>query len=278
MIEILTDSTCDLPAELIKPYPIQVLPFLVMWDGRTYRDRVDLTPADFYARLRASSRLPTTGLAGPEQFAGAFRSACERGASAVVVITIASQLSGAAGMALQASAGSPIPVHIHESGGTTMGMGWQVLAAARTSAAGGSLADVLAEAERVRRRVRVYALLDTLEFAFRGGRLSRISYMVGSALNFKGLISIEHDCGSVRVIGRARGKSRAVEMLYERFFDSADMQHIAVLHGDAESDARELYEQVRIQHNPAELLFNSTGPILGTHTGPGALALAGYSE
>ena len=277
MIEILTDSTCDLPAEYIERYPIQVLPFLVMWDGHTYRDRVDLSPAEFYARLRASSRPPTTGLAGPEQFAVAYRSAHQHGASAVVVITISSRLSGAAGMAMQAATGSPIPIHVHESGGTTMGMGWQVLAAARASAAGGSIAEILAAADSVRGRVRVYALLDDLEYAYRGGRLSRVSWLVGSALNFKGLISIDHTSGEVRVIGRARGKARAVEMLYERFFEGAPMQHVAVLHGDAESDASELYERVRLQHNPAELLINSTGPILGTHTGPGALALAGYS-
>lgn len=281
MIEIITDSTCDIPDEIAARCPLTVLPYLVVWGGHSYRDRIDLTPAEFYQRLRSDPRLPTTALAGPALFQDAYQAARERGASAVVVITVASNLSGASAIARQAAVNAGIPVHFHESGGTTMGMGWQILAAARAILAGAGLADVLAEAERVRQRVRLLACLDTLEYAYRGGRLSRLSWVVGSALHIKGLIAIDHKNGSVRVTGRVHGRRRAIDQLYERFFDGLGpglRQHVAVLHGDAEAEGRELLERVRTEQNPAELLFNTTGPIIGAHTGPGALALAGYAD
>jgi len=281
MIEIITDSTCDIPAELAARWRVTVLPFLVVWGEKAYRDRLDLTPAQFYERLRRDPSLPTTALTGPGMFSEAYQAASDHGASAAVVITIASNLSGAAGVALQAVPDSPIPVRIHESGGTTMGMGWQVLAAARAAAAGAGLEEVLAEAERVRRRVRMFACLDTLEYAYRGGRLNRLSWMVGSALHIKGLITIDYLQGRVEVAGRAHGRRRAVDQLYELFFRDlgpGSGQHVAVLHGDAEAEGLELLERVRREQNPAELLFNTTGPILGTHTGPAALALAGYRD
>jgi len=281
MIEIITDSTCDIPSEIAAQIPLTVLPFLVVWGNQSYRDRLDLTPPEFYRRLRTDPRLPTTALAGPALFSDAYQAAQERGASAVVVITIASRLSGASEIARQAAARVDIPVHIHESGGTSMGMGWQVLAAARASRAGASLAEVLAEAKRVRQRVRLFACLDTLEYAYRGGRLSRLSWMVGLALNIKGLIIIDHQTGAVEVVGRAHGRRRAIDQLYERFFASlgpGPRLNVAVLHGDAESEGCELLERVRAEHNPSELIFNTTGPILGTHTGPGTLALAGYAD
>jgi fatty acid-binding protein DegV len=100
-------------------------------------------------------------------------------------------------------------------------------------------------------------------------------------LNIKGVIEIDHSCGKVVVIGRAHGHARGVNLLFERFFDSLgppERQHVAVLHGDARDEGLKLLERVRSQVNPMELLFDTTGPILGTHTGPGTLALAGYTD
>ena len=280
MIEIITDSTCDIPAELVARYPIQVLPYLVIWNGKSYRDRIELTPAEFYTRLRTETNLPTTAFSGVEAFQQAYQAAYARGASSAIVITIASNLSGAAGIARQAAEHSPLPVHVHESGGTTMGVGWQVLAAARASQQGASVGEILAEASRVRERICAMAYLETLEYAYRGGRLSRVSWMVGAALNIKGVIEIDHKHGQVALIGRAHGHSRGVDLLFERFFDRlgpAERQHVAVLHGGAPEEGFKLMERVRSQINPLELFLDSTGPILGTHTGPGALALVGYT-
>jgi DegV family protein with EDD domain len=280
-IEIVTDSTCDIPLPLVEQYAIIVQPHVVIWGERQYRDRVDLQPEEFYRLLRTEKTMPTTSQASAQDFAGVFRQARERGAEAVVAILVSGALSGAIQSAQMAAAEAGIPVTIHDSRGATMSLGWQVLAAARAREAGGGVAEMLAAAERVRQRVQLYICLDTLEYVYRGGRIGNARRLVGAMLNIKPLIYINHEAGIVEAGGMAMTRRKGLEMLYQKFFslvDSSGPLHVAVMHGDAARDAAEMCERVRRDHHPAELLTNITGPALGINTGPKAIALCGYSE
>lgn len=280
-IALVTDSTCDIPAELLEQYQIIVQPHVIIWGQEQFRDRVDLSPEDFYRRLESSSIHPTTSQATIHDFAGTFRAACEQGAREIVAVIVSGALSGAMQSVMNAAKETPVPVHIHDSRQASMGLGWQVLAAARARAAGGGADEMLAAAEQARQKMRLLICLDTLEYLYRGGRIGNARRLIGAMLNIKPLITIDHDSGVVEPVGAAVTRKRGIDQVLNQFFSKIDPDRplrVAVLHGDAAADAKRLIDHIRDTYHPVELLTNITTPTLGIHTGPRAVALAGYSE
>lgn len=280
-IALITDSTCDIPLPLREQYPFAVVPLTIIWDGQAYLDGVEMTPEAFYRRLEQDPAHPTTSQPSPQAFLAAVQAAQQAGAGEAVIITMSSAMSGTYESARQAAAQANIPVHVYDSKTNSMGLGWQVLAAARARDTGGDVADILAAASRVSKRVQLYITLDTLDYVARGGRIGNASRMVGAMLNIKPVIYVDPQTGLVEPSGMAMTRHKAVDMLYHKFFSLMDGQgstHVAVLHGDAAEEAATLYERVAREQAPAEMLTNITGPVLGINTGPQALALCGYSE
>lgn len=284
-IAIVTDSTCDIPQELIERYQIAVMPHVVIWDGKQYRDRIDLQPREFYHRLETDKAWPTTSQATVEDFSRLYLQAAERGACAIIDISVAGALSGALRSAQQAadqvSAKTGIPIRVFDSYKATMGLGWQVLAAARARDAGASVEEILSVVDQVRAKMNLVVCMNTVEYVYRGGRIGHATRLVGAALNIKPVIYLDNYTGMVEQVGVQFTFRKAREMMYRRFFDSMDTSkplHVAVMHGDAEQDARELVDRIRQEYHPVELISDITGPVLGIHTGPRAMGLAGYWE
>lgn len=285
-IAIVTDSTCDIPADLIEEYGILVQAHTIIWNGQQYRDRVDLQPDEFYRRLSTDPVMPTTSQATGVDFHARYQQACEHGAEEIVAIVVNSKFSGAYQSALQGMENISVPVHVYDSRAASMGLGWQVLAAARAYVAGGGAAEILAAADAVRQRVQLLICLDTLEYVYRGGRIGNASRLLGTALGIKPLIYIDHERGIVEPGGMAMTRRKGLRLLFDRFFASMDHcasrlhagLRVAVLHGDAPREAAELLERVREERHPEELLTNITCPALGINTGPQAIALCGYCE
>ncbi|MFO8035453.1 MAG: DegV family protein [Anaerolineales bacterium] len=280
-IAILTDSTCDIPQHLIDEYRIGVIPTLIIWGEETYQDRIDLTPQEFYRRLNEDPTLPTTTQPTPATFKTYYREAMEDGAEKIILFTVSSALSGTFNVAKQVASEIDHPIRVIDSKGPTMSLGWQVLAAARTRDAGGDEEEILAAADQVRQNLVQIVLLDTLEYLHKGGRIGSAAKFLGSLLNLKPLVKINHQEGVVEAAGRARTRKGGVKMLLDQFFkhlDPAQPTRIAVLHGDAEEQARDIARRIEEEYQPKELLFNITGPVLGINTGPGAIALCGYPE
>lgn len=278
---LITDSTCDIPRHLIEEYDITVVPLHVIWSDETYRDRVDLDPRDFYRRLTENSDYPTTSHPTPDGFLETYNEAVRNGADEIVVITLSSELSGAFEAASQAGAMTDTPVHIFDSKETTMGLGWQVLAAARARATGTDPQTIIRAADETRQRVGVYVSLDTLEYLHKGGRIGGATRFIGSLLDLKPLVYVDHDTGQVEAAGRVRTRKRGLNQLCERFFEAVGTNgplHVAVLHGDAPRDAERVAGRIEREYAPIELLIDITGPVLGVHTGPRAIALCGYAE
>jgi len=278
---IITDSTCDIPVRLINEHDIIVVPLHVIWSDKTYRDRVDLDPREFYRRLSEDPDYPTTAHPTPDGFLETYEEAVRNGADEIVVITLSSELSGAFQAASQAGMMTDTPVHVFDSRETTMGLGWQVLAAARAREAGADPEAIIQAADDTRRGVGVYVSLDTLEYLHKGGRIGGATRFIGSLLDLKPLVYVDHDTGKVEAAGRVRTRKRGLNQLYDRFFEAVGIDgpiHIAVLHGDAPRDANRIAERIEQEYAPAELLIDITGPVLGVHTGPRAIALCGYAE
>ena len=280
-IALITDSTCDIPSQLVREYGITIVPLHVIWGNETFRDRVDLEPGEFYRRLTEDPAYPTTAHPTPEGFLTTYREAFQEGADEVVVITLSSELSGAFHSASQAGTMIDNPVHVFDSKETTMALGWQVLAAARAREAGADAEAMLEAADKARRQVELYVSLDTLEYLHKGGRIGGAARLIGSLLDLKPLVYVDHDTGKVEAAGRVRTRKRGLRTLYDRFFEQLNTEnpmHIAVMHGDAPQDAERVAEWIEREYSPAELMTDITGPVLGVHTGPRAIALCGYSE
>lgn len=280
-IALITDSTCDIPAEWRSQYGIRVVPLTIVFGSDTYLDGVDLQARKFYERLGKDGNHPTTSQPAAGAFLEAYRGAAEEGARQVLVFTISAAMSGTIGSARTAAQESPIPVEVVDSKNNSMGLGWQVIAAARAREAGGSLADMLAASQQVREHVSYYITLDTIEYLAKGGRIAGAARFLNSVLQIKPLIYVRPETGTVGASLPARSRKSAIDALYNEFFKHVDPSrplHITVLHNAADDEAAALAERVRQEHSPAELFINIVSPVLGVHTGPRALALCGYSE
>jgi len=190
-------------------------------------------------------------------------------------------MSGTIESARQAASASPLPVHILDSKNNSMGLGWQVIAAARTQEAGGDLAAMQAAAEAVSQKVSYYITLNTMEYLARGGRIGEAVKFLGSLLKIKPTIFVNPKTGTVGASIPARSRKSAVNGLINQVFNHIDRTrplHLAVLHNAAPDEAEALAERLRQEFSPVELVICIVSPILGVHTGPKALALCGYSE
>jgi len=278
---LITDSTCDIPQAMIDQYGITVIPLGVVWGNEILRDRVDLTPEEFYRRLEQDPLWPTSTLPSPADFEQTYRDAIVKGAKEIVVMTVSGAMSGTYQLADQVGKNMEVPVHVIDSKGPTMSLGWQVLAAARVRELGGSAAKMIEAAAGVREKLVQIVCLDTLEYLHRGGRIGNATRFIGGLLDIKPLVEINHKTGLVEFCGQARTRKKSIETLIGRFFEklpSEKPKRVAVLHGGALPEAQALADRIKKDFNPLELLVNITGPVLGIHTGPRALALCGYTE
>lgn len=276
---ILTDSTCDIPQSLLAKYHIEVIPQIIVWGDQTYRDRIDLSPTEFYQRLSADPVHPSTTQPSPADFQDSYQKLFAAGAEQILVITVSGEMSGTHQLACQVARDFPKPIRVIDSKGPTMSLGWQVLAAAQSRARGEDLDQMIQKAKQVRETLQQYVYLDTLEYLHKGGRIGTAERWIGSVLQFKPLVRINHQTGIVEAAGRARTRKNGIALLWEEFFQSFPTQkptHIAVLHGNQPDQAQALGKRIQEEYSPQELIINITGPVLGVNTGPGALALCGY--
>jgi len=280
-IGIITDSTCDIPQDLIERYTIGVVPMMLTWGDRLYRDRVDLQPGEFYTRLATNRESLHTSQPTATDFQQAFEHQAMQGASELCVMTLSSTLSGTYESARQAARDFKLPITVVDTKGTSMGMGWQVLAAARAREAGASVKGILENVNNVRKKITQMVGLDTMEYIQKGGRLGAAVKWAGSLLKIKPLVGFDPRTNLVEPIGLARSYKALIDLLHKHFFSrlkGKKLLHIAVLHGGALDTAQQLAQRIREECDPLELVINSTGPAVGIHTGPGALGLCGYSE
>ncbi len=269
-IAIITDSTCDLPAEAARRYHITVIPMTINIEGRSYRDEVDITRAEYYARLPQVKTLPTTSASGAADFEKAYRE-CQ--ADEIVSIHIGATLSGVLNMARLGAEASGRRVTLVDSQQASMGLGWQAVAAAE-AALSGSVEKVLEVIAAVRRRVRVLALLDTFEYLRRGGRANAVVATLGDLLQIKPLIQVAE--GKVTSLARPRTHSRGFDKLVELVEQMGPLDRLAVLHAHNLEGARRLEERVARYLRPgaSPLIRNDVTAIVGTHAGPGAIGVA----
>ena len=280
-IALVTDSTCDIPREWIEKYDIFVIPLTIIFNEDQYLDGVDMTAEQFYERLAIDKHHPTTSQATPADFLRAYQRAKANGAKEILTIVISSAMSGTIISAQQAAKDFDIPVHVMDSRNNSMGLGWQVIAAARAREKGADLAEMVRAAEQVRDKMVYFISLNTMEYLSKGGRIGDAIKLLESVLAVKPLIYVNPLKGKVGAGFPARSRKLAIAGLQREFFKNVNVKmplHIAVLHNNALEEAKALAQKIIETYNPKELIITIVSPVLGVHTGPQAIALCGYSE
>lgn len=279
-IALITDSTCDIPVDLRQQHDIDTVSLFIIWGAEELRDGVDIAPEQFYERLPTDPIHPKTSQPSPQDFLEAYQRAKDKGAEEIVVITISGALSGTLQSATQAARMIDIPVHTVDSKSASMGLGWQVLAAAEARAAGGDVQAMTAAANHVRSSINFLVTLDTLEYLHKGGRIGGARRFIGTVLNIKPQIYIDHNSGLIEAGERARTRGKALQATYDGFFRKFSQPQnlrIAVLHNDALPEAQEIAARIQREYSPKECLITIVSPVLGVHTGPRAIAICGYT-
>ena len=279
-LRILVDSTFDFTPEQLELTGIEVVRLHVNFGGEDFVDGVDITPEGFYERLIESDALPTTSQAAPADFAEAFERLTANG-DEVVCLTISSKLSGTYQSAMIAAADFEGRVRVVDT--LNVALGAQILAryALRLASGGRGMNEVADELERVKGRVHIIALLDTLEYLKRGGRISAAAAAVGGVFSIKPVITIRD--GAVAVIGKARGSKNGENLLSQLIEKhGVDFTMPYVLGYTGLSDA--LLQKYKADSAllwvgyAKDLPVSIVGSVVGTHAGPGAIAVAFFGK
>ena len=271
-VKIVTDSLADIPKPIADKLEITQVPCIVRFGDQEFRDRVDLYPTEFYRKLVASPTLPMTSQPAAGEFEAVYRKLGET-TDQIVSIHVIGTLSGTLNAARLGAQNVP---HLHiehiDSKQVTMGMGWLVILAARAAQAGASPDEIRKLVEDTIPRVHVLAMLDTLEYAQRGGRLGKGAALVGTLLHVKPLLSAVN--GEILPVENVRTQKRAIERLIEIVLASGPIQELSVIHADAPILASKVQKLLAATFPEEQIVMGETGPVLGTHVGPGGVGIA----
>ena len=269
-LQIVTDSTADIPKDVVEAHDIKVVPLAIHFGDEQYTDGVDLTSGQFYDKLKSESTMPRTSQPAPGQFAEVYREAIRQGKK-ILSIHISSKLSGTFQAAsLAADMVGKQHVTLIDSLSASMGTGLQVIAAAKNKH---SLADAEKAVNAAKENLGLLFLVDSLEYMEKNGRIGRASSLLGSLLQIKPVLSFRE--GIVDVVEKVRGGRKSYRRVLEIFQEKASNTKVdvAVVHADAEERAKQLLQDVQGLAQCVEVYLSDIGPIVGSHGGPGTLGL-----
>ena len=281
-VAIVTDSVACLTRELVERYGIKILPINFYFGEKVYRDWVDITPDEAYELfLKDPDSFKTSGI-NPGDCLEAYRQASNQ-TQGILCVTIAAKLSAVYNSALEAKerAQAEFPqtsIEVLDSQTATAAEGFIALAAARAAEEGKSLAEVVKAAEEMRAKVSLIALLDTIRYVYRSGRIPKIAALAGSMLNIRPVLTISS--GLVRFKGAVRSREHGIERILKIMRDKVGQSpvHVAVMHAYALEEAQRLKERVESEFDCAELWITGFSPVMGYAIGTGALGFAFYKE
>lgn len=285
-VAIVTDSTASLPQEMYERYHISVVPYYLQIGGQSFRDGVDISPAEInahMAQLATKDDVPTTSNPGPGDYVRAYTEAVEW-AEAIISLHMTSEGSGAyqsatIGGQMMREQEPGVRISVVDTRNVSMAHGWMVLQAARRAATGASYEDILALVERMIPRTRMIQTADTLRYLYMGGRIGRARHLLGSLLNIKPLISMED--GVITTLGVARSRAQAyrrIASLLARGVGEGSEVRVALTHAAARGEAEKLVREIEKQVIPVEVLYSDLSPALTVHSGPGTVGVCYVPE
>ena len=281
-VAIVVDSAASLPADMRGRSQLHIVPMRLTFGDRTYLDGLDLSTSDFYQMLRESRDIPSTSAPSPSSFLEAFRQAAKE-AEAALCLTVSSRFSACFNSAMTAveEAHDALPgfeVSVLDTETAAGGEGLVAVEAWRTAARGGGLAEAVATARSVIPRVKLLAMVDTLDYLRKSGRVPAIAQVGATLLRIKPIFELVQ--GDVHTVARPRTRGRAVRRLVELMRERAEpgRVHATVMHADAADAAEELKRQVEAELTCEELYISEFTPVMGAHIGPRLLGVAFRSD
>lgn len=275
MIHIITDTTANLPQEVLDQYAIPLVPQYVHFGAETLHDSFDISPAEFYARQAAANELPKTSAPSPADFAPHFsRIQDEDPDGTVLCIHPSSEVSGTVRSARLAAAEFPnLDIRIFDTRSVSLGLGLMVWEAARMVRDGADVEVVLERLQYMRDHTQTYFVVDTLEYLAKGGRIGRAQHLLGTLLDIKPILTLVD--GVVESHSRARTRTRAIATIRDLILQQAQGKprlRLGVAHAMCEEEGRALCADLVAALHPETVLFAEIGPSIGVHAGPGTLA------
>jgi DegV family protein with EDD domain len=270
-MQIITDSSCDLPKEIIEQYDILVVPLQIEIDGKDYVDGINLTHHEFYKKMASSPTLPKTSQPSPQSFIDAFREGLNRHGE-VLSIHLSSKLSGTYEGAVMTKGELGGNIDVFDTLSGSIGVGLQVIKACELLKQGLQKSAVLEKLKEYRDQMQVVVYLETLENAVKGGRVSKSKEFVANLMNLKPVVHVDN--GEVKIMKTIRGRKKAMRVLVEEMEKknvSYKERIVAITHCDCLDDALALKEEIMQKFDPAEIMLTTMGPVIGTHAGLGGL-------
>ena len=271
---IVTDSTADLPPYLIEQHEIQVVPTVLILDGKEYKDGSGISREEFYTRLPSLHTPATTAAPSIGDFLTPYQSLLDSGCDHILSIHVSGKLSGVINIARRAAEELRGKVTCVDSGPLSMGIGFQVLAAAETAELGVKAA--LEAVELTKQKSKVFAALDTMEYLKRSGRIPAVVANIGGMLSIKPVVELRE--GEVKPMAVNRTTSQADDFIFNKLLEVGEMERLAILHTNAEHRAHQLLDgmmQGRSRTSvPRDVLFVNVTAVIGTHLGPNCIGFA----
>ena len=277
-VKIVTDSTSDIPPELISSLGITVVPVYVHFGKESFRDGVDINPASFYQKLVQSPHHPTTSQPAIGDFQTAYEKLHQYGATGIVSVHISSKISGTLSSAVSAAEliKDQIPVTVIDSGYNSIGLGLIAIAAGQLAKAGHELRHVVEETTKAIAQTDMLGIFDTLKYVVRGGRISKTKATVASIIGVKPMLKFSD--GAIVQGGLARTYSKGVEKLVSFVKDKTGIINLAIAHSAVPEEAARLKTRLAEYFSENDILVTEIGSALGAHGGPGILLVACRSE
>ncbi|RXZ77011.1 DegV family protein [Paenibacillaceae bacterium] len=278
VIKVVTDSTADIPKEVINQYGITMVPLKVHFGQEVFLDAVTIEPGQFYEKLAASPVLPTTSQPSPIEFMEVYQEILAKEPEAIILsFHLSSALSGTYQSAVLARSmleGEAGDITIVDTKMASFGIGLMAVTAARMAAQGSSKEEIIAETERLRGELRLYFLVDTLEYLQKGGRIGKAAALFGSILNIKPILTVNTE-GTVAPVDKIRGQRKAMQRMMEllKADFGNDPVHLALAYAQHDTLAKQLEELAQAYLNVQEISHTTLGAVIGTHVGPGAAAI-----
>jgi DegV family protein with EDD domain len=272
-VRIVTDSTADLPEELRARYGIVTVPLTIQFGTEVYKDGVDLTPAEFFAKQEAGPPYPTTAQPPVGWFEDAYRNLKEEGATGVCAIIFSAKLSGTYNSAVLAAqnVSGDVPVEVIDTQSASMGVGYLAIEAAKVAEAGGALDAVTARVRELMPELEVLFLVETLKWLERGGRINKAQALVGSVLSFKPLLVLKD--GALEPFQRPRTRSKAIEAMIEWIESFSDPAGVTVFHDGTPGtlpEAERIAERLSAKIPRDRITITHYSTIYAVHIGPKA--------
>ena len=275
MIKIITDSTSDINADYAQQLQVDIVPLKVIMNGKEYKDRIDLQAKQFYQLLADSEVLPTTSQPSPQDFLDYYEEAKKNNES-VIVITLSGKVSGTYQSACIAkNLAEYDDIFVIDSFNATQGLRLIVEKAVQLRNEGQNAKDIYTFIAEYKKKVHIFALVDTLEYFYKGGRLSKTSAAMGTLLKFKPIVGLQD--GNLVLLSKARGVQKATSKIIDIIKENGEMdvnEPVSIGYTGSDEGLDKFEEKLKEEFGFHDPLHGIVGPVIGTHAGPGAKLIA----